>query len=107
MEWTDKESNSPLHLAVNSGDIDTVRTCLDFGAKVDALQENKSTALHFACAQGALPVVQLLLETHLDRVPETGTNILMMKDILNMTPLHRAAMYDHAEVVRYLVEQVR
>ena len=27
-------------------------------------------------------------------------------DILKMTPLHRAVLFDHVEVVKYLVEQV-
>lgn len=85
-----------------------MKACLEFGAKVDALQENKSTALHFACAQGTLSIVQLLFETHRIQKPgDDGKNILVVKDILNMTPLHRAAMYDHSEVVRFLIEQVK
>lgn len=95
-----------MHLAVNSGDPQTVRECLQRGAKVETMQENKSTALHFACAQGNVAIVRILHETYLKNMEEGAMNIMDFKDVLNMTPLHRAALYDHSKVVNYLLTQV-
>ncbi|KAJ8305934.1 hypothetical protein KUTeg_016479 [Tegillarca granosa] len=75
----------PLHSAVNSGD----------------LKEDKSTPLHFACSQGNLEMVQLM---H-DMQPERFGRAVKAADILKMTPLHRAALFDHVAVVEYLVKQ--
>uniref|UniRef100_A0A915HH21 Uncharacterized protein n=1 Tax=Romanomermis culicivorax TaxID=13658 RepID=A0A915HH21_ROMCU len=123
LNLTDKEQATPLHLAVNSGDPETVRTCLQNGAKVDVIQESKATALHYACSQGSLTIVQILYDAFLEYQkqqqgitsgdetddPDVDRNLasflLELKDILNMTALHRAAMYDHEPVVSFLIEK--
>ena len=35
LSHTDKEANSALHAAVNSADLDAVKLCLKYGAKID------------------------------------------------------------------------
>uniref|UniRef100_A0A915JCI6 Uncharacterized protein n=1 Tax=Romanomermis culicivorax TaxID=13658 RepID=A0A915JCI6_ROMCU len=109
LNLTDKELATPLHLAVNSGDPETVRICLENGAKVEATQENKATALHYACSQGSLIIVKILYDHFVEQQTfdddEKYQNILEMKDCLYMTPLHRAAMYDHEPVVSYLIDK--
>lgn len=34
----DKEGNTALHAAVNSGDLKTVEVCLDYGSQIDIQQ---------------------------------------------------------------------
>lgn len=48
-----------------------------------------------------------MFEHHLKTRGESeGRVILLARDNAEMTPLHRAAMFDHVEVVKYLIEQV-
>lgn len=48
------------------------------------LQCDKSTALHFACTQGATPAVKVMLRSY-DRV----LDIVNITDGANQTPLHK------------------
>lgn len=80
-----------------------VRVCLNAGAPVDAKQEDRSTPLHFACAQGSVDMVKLMNEMQ----PERFKNAMQTEDVLQRTPLHRAALFDHVAVVDYLIQLVR
>ena len=66
------------------------------------LQEDKSTPLHFACAQGSLEMIKVMKEIQ----PEKFLSAATTTDILRMTPLHRAAMFNHTEVMRFLLDEV-
>ncbi|XP_041484073.1 transient receptor potential cation channel subfamily A member 1-like isoform X1 [Lytechinus variegatus] len=99
LSFTDKEKNTALHSAVNGGCETAVQVCLEFGAKLDVQQDNKCTPLHLACGQGALRIVEIMLSNY------KTENTLEMRDIEMMTPLHKAAMFDHVDVVRYLLDQ--
>ncbi|XP_072018043.1 transient receptor potential cation channel subfamily A member 1-like [Amphiura filiformis] len=97
----DKEGNSVLHSAVNSGSEEAVRVCLEYGARIDFQQVDKSTPVHLACSQGALEIVKLMFT-----IQDEERKSLFMKDLLQQTPLHKAAMFDHFHVVEYLVKEV-
>ncbi|XP_060594443.1 transient receptor potential cation channel subfamily A member 1-like isoform X2 [Ruditapes philippinarum] len=99
LSFTDKENNMPLHCAVNSGDLKAVKVCLSAGAPVDAKQEDNSTPLHFACAQGSIDMVRMMQEMQ----PERFGIAIKSPDVLKMTPLHRAALFDHVSVVEFLI----
>lgn len=80
---------------------------MKFGAAVDVRQEDSSTPLHLACAQGSLSIVKLLYETHVERTDEDEARLVLeTKDVLDMSLLHRAAMFDHPDVVQYLLDKV-
>ncbi|XP_015208897.2 transient receptor potential cation channel subfamily A member 1b [Lepisosteus oculatus] len=98
INYLDKSSSSPLHLAVHGGNIEVIKLCIDNGAKIDLQQCDKSTALHFACTQGATEAVKLMLSSH-DRVEEV-VNII---DGAHQTPLHKASIFDHVDLVEYLL----
>lgn len=49
------------------------------------LQCDKSTALHFACTQGALEAVKIMLSSY-NKVED----IINIRDGANQTPLHRS-----------------
>ncbi|XP_071478085.1 transient receptor potential cation channel subfamily A member 1-like [Diadema antillarum] len=96
----DKEGNSALHSAVNSGDFAAVKLCLQYGARIDKQQADKSTPVHLASSQGALDMVQLMFSSQ-----DESRKSLRIKDIQNQTPLHKAAMFDHSEVASYLLNE--
>uniref|UniRef100_A0A914VC02 Ion transport domain-containing protein n=1 Tax=Plectus sambesii TaxID=2011161 RepID=A0A914VC02_9BILA len=101
----DREGNTPLHAAVNSGDLASVKICLKYEARIDVKQNDKATAFHLAASQGTFSIVKAMFEQHKAKNPEDYLQILHSRDALEMTPLHRAAMFDHPSVVRYLVEE--
>uniref|UniRef100_UPI00398F7D25 transient receptor potential cation channel subfamily A member 1b n=1 Tax=Pristiophorus japonicus TaxID=55135 RepID=UPI00398F7D25 len=98
--YLDEGNHTPLHLALLGGRIETIKICIDNGAKIDLQEKANSTALHFACLQGAVEVVKLMLSKY-----KGENDILHLLDDIKQTPLHKAATYDHAELVEYLIEQ--
>ncbi|XP_060920300.1 transient receptor potential cation channel subfamily A member 1b [Labrus mixtus] len=98
INYIDKSKSSPLHLAVRGGNIEAIGLCIAMGAKIDQQQNDRSTPLHLACTQGATEVVKLMLSS-IDQVED----IINLTDGANQTPLHRATIFDHAELAEYLI----
>ncbi|XP_021938939.1 transient receptor potential cation channel subfamily A member 1 isoform X3 [Zootermopsis nevadensis] len=99
ISFYDSEGNVPLHSAVHGGDIKAVELCLKSGAKISTQQHDLSTPVHLACAQGAIDIVKLMFSMQ----PAEKKQCLASCDVQKMTPLHCAAMFDHPEIVEYLV----
>uniref|UniRef100_A0A4W3GKR7 Transient receptor potential cation channel, subfamily A, member 1a n=1 Tax=Callorhinchus milii TaxID=7868 RepID=A0A4W3GKR7_CALMI len=96
----DKTHCSPLHLALHGGNMETIKICIENGAKLDFQQDDIPAPLHFACMQGQIKVVKLILSKF-----TAANSILNVLDDVKQTPLHKAAMYDHSHLVEYLIEQ--
>ncbi|CAH1957382.1 unnamed protein product [Acanthoscelides obtectus] len=101
ISFYDSEGNVPLHSAVHGGDYKAVELCIRSGAKISIQQQDLSTPVHLACAQGATEIVKLMFEMQ----PEEKMACLSSCDVQKMTPLHCAAMFDHPEIVEYLVAE--
>ncbi|GAB6022298.1 hypothetical protein CHUAL_006421 [Chamberlinius hualienensis] len=101
MKFYDAEGNDPLHSAVNGGDIKAVQLCLERGARINSQQHDLSTPVHLACSQGALSIIRLMFTLQ----PDEKTLCLSIGDAQKMTPLHCAAMFDHKDIVEYLVHE--
>ena len=95
-----RAGNLPLHGAVDSGDLEAVRVVVEAGAQIDALQEDHSTPLHFACTRGALDMVQLMFELQ----PEKKARCLALRDINGSTLLHRAVRFDFRNIAEFLLK---
>uniref|UniRef100_A0A8C6NTQ1 Transient receptor potential cation channel, subfamily A, member 1b n=1 Tax=Nothobranchius furzeri TaxID=105023 RepID=A0A8C6NTQ1_NOTFU len=100
INYLDKSNSSPLHLAVRGGNIEAIRLCIATGAKIDQQQvpNDRCTPLHLACTQGAIEVVKLMLST-VDQVED----VINLTDGACQTPLHRATVFDHAELAEFLI----
>ncbi|XP_032406614.1 transient receptor potential cation channel subfamily A member 1b [Xiphophorus hellerii] len=98
INYLDKSRSSPLHLAVRGGNFDAIRLCIATGAKIDQQQNDRCTPLHLACTQGAIEVVKLMLST-VDQVED----VINLTDGACQTPLHRATIFDHAELAEHLI----
>uniref|UniRef100_A0A673YE52 Transient receptor potential cation channel, subfamily A, member 1b n=1 Tax=Salmo trutta TaxID=8032 RepID=A0A673YE52_SALTR len=96
----DKSCCSPLHMAVRGGNVDIIKFCIQKGAKIDQQQMDRSTALHFACSQGATEAVKLMLSSY-SRVD----SIINLPDGAYQTPLHRSTIFDHTELAEYLISK--
>ncbi|XP_030385456.1 transient receptor potential cation channel subfamily A member 1 isoform X3 [Scaptodrosophila lebanonensis] len=101
ISFYDSEGNVPLHSAVHGGDIKAVELCLKSGAKISTQQHDLSTPVHLACAQGAIEIVKLMFEMQ----PLEKRICLSCTDVQKMTPLHCASMFDHPDIVEYLVSE--
>lgn len=98
------------------------------GAKISTQQQDLSTPVHLACAQGmvktkpqccdvipvyflpfdkskiitgAIEIVKIMFQMQ----PEEKMGCLVSCDVQKMTPLHCAAMFDHPEIVEYLISE--
>ncbi|XP_022243393.1 transient receptor potential cation channel subfamily A member 1-like, partial [Limulus polyphemus] len=97
----DFDGNTALHTAVNMGNINTLMTCLQRGAPINSQQRDLLTPVHLACAEGATETVKLMFSAK----PEDKMLVLNTWDAQQMTPLHYAAMFNHEDLVEYLVKE--
>ncbi|XP_055886580.1 transient receptor potential cation channel subfamily A member 1-like isoform X2 [Biomphalaria glabrata] len=100
LSFKDRENNLPLHAAVNGGNIKAVKVCLIAGASVKAQQDDGSTPLHFACAQGNFEMIKLMKEIQ----QENFLAAIFILDVMKMSPLHRAAFFNHTTIMEFLLE---
>ncbi|KFW88052.1 Transient receptor potential cation channel subfamily A member 1, partial [Manacus vitellinus] len=98
INFTNNGKCSPLHLAVQSGDLDMIKMCIEFGAQIDLKQNEKCTALHFAATQGATEIVKLMISSYAGE-----ESIIDAVDGNKETLLHRTALFDHYELAEYLI----
>ncbi|XP_015672649.1 transient receptor potential cation channel subfamily A member 1 [Protobothrops mucrosquamatus] len=100
INFINNEKSSPLHLAVQSRDVEMIKMCIEFGAQIDLKQGDNCTALHFAAIQGATEIIELLMSAY------TGEECLINAyDGNKETLLHRAALFDHDEMTEYLISK--
>ena len=85
---------TPLHLAAEAGDVESIRALLDAGTPVDVGDADNSTALDVAAQMGR-DAVKLLVESGAD---------VRHHDNNGMTPLHFASYEGHDDAALYLLE---
>ena len=93
----DDNGNSPIHIAATFGHWNIIQILVtDIHCDVNAAGEYGWTALHYACQGGHISTVKKLNELNCS---------LMESDKHGNTPIHIAAFYGEAAVVRLLVEE--
>ncbi|XP_048113607.1 transient receptor potential cation channel subfamily A member 1a [Alosa alosa] len=101
INYVDKSCNSPIHLALRGGNLEIIKLCMAYGAKINRQQQcDKSTALHSACTQGATEAVKVMLSAC-----QNISDIINITDGCSQTPLHKAAIFDHNELAEYLISK--
>uniref|UniRef100_A0A8D0HGQ3 Transient receptor potential cation channel subfamily A member 1 n=1 Tax=Sphenodon punctatus TaxID=8508 RepID=A0A8D0HGQ3_SPHPU len=98
INFTNNGKCSPLHLAVQSGDLEMIKMCIEYGAQIDLKQNDKCTALHFAATQGATEILKLMMSSYSGDEP-----IIDALDGNRETLLHRTALFYHYELAEYLI----
>lgn len=88
-------ATEPIVEAAKAGDMKTVKSILTADAsKLNALDEEKYTPLHWACIRGHWDVAQFLIDQGADLNIQGGDG---------GTPLNWAVHHDHAEIVRMMI----
>lgn len=96
----DIDGNSLLHLAVNSGVLEVVELCIEYGVRIrQPRRHDKITAFHMACEQGSMPIMEYLVSK------DPAICRITLVDVRGRTPLHMAARKNHANVVEFLLEK--
>ncbi|XP_066924796.1 transient receptor potential cation channel subfamily A member 1-like [Clytia hemisphaerica] len=90
------EKDTALHIAAQGGYIETVKTLISIGAKVNVRTDTDQTPLHLAAIGGQLEVVRYLLMNN----AKVG-----LRDNDQMTPLHKAAQFGRLETLKFLLER--
>jgi ankyrin repeat protein len=92
--WWNKNGQTPLHLAVWNGCVESVKNLLDSYVDPMVLDKHDDTPLHDAARRGHLEIAQLLLDAGavVDAINETGE-----------TPLDLASQSNQSEMVEYLM----
>ena len=85
----DKDGWTPLHFAVNFGDVEIVKFMLNNGAKISP------HLLNLAANGGHLDIVKFLIE-------DCGTDV-NVKSRDGWTPLHYAAKFGDVDIVKFLL----
>lgn len=81
---------SPLHIAVKTQHVDAVKALLELcPISVDGIDENRSTALHYACQIGDDELVSTLIEANA---------YLFALNSSNLRPSQVAIIYDHTSL---------
>ncbi|KAH9104106.1 hypothetical protein LEN26_010297 [Aphanomyces euteiches] len=130
LDAQDKRGSSSLFLAASSGKSDVVQALLDKSASIDLQDNNGKTALHIASEKGHADVVKVLIKgANIDLKDSVGSTALhyaagnghleVVEELLNasadpsienlarMTPIMRASMYNHEQVVALLEKHAR
>jgi len=87
---------TPLHLAVQSGNINRVRELLKQKAEVNARDETRRTPLHYSSQNGHMKIMSLLIKY--------GAKVNVL-DEFKRSPLHWAAGMCHAGTIKALLFQ--
>lgn len=97
----DEEGCSALHLAVFRGFEEVVEELVAAGANVDTRDSEGETPLHTACSHGNVVMVRAILRGLRGQTPFSQGSV---GDHLQMSPLHRAALGGHCDVMRELLD---
>lgn len=98
LEFIDEENSTPLHVAVDAGNVEVVRVLLKFGACPLVIKNDIPPPLHLACSQGKLEMVKAMVHSF-------GIDILHEVDQNKKTPLHYSAFSIHSKsIISYIMD---
>jgi hypothetical protein len=98
VEIADSTGCTPLLIAAQHGQVETVAYLLHHGANLHAVDASRDSATHWAAYKGSRQVLGLL--------SFYDTRQLTTADTYGQTPLHLASLRGHKSVCRYILSHV-
>ncbi|KAF9281888.1 Glycerophosphocholine phosphodiesterase [Mortierella antarctica] len=92
-------THTPLSIACRLGHVEAAKLLIQYGANLDAQDEDGESCLIIAAKHGHVNCVRLLLEG-----PQRRASLELRERYYGWTALHLAAIENHPEVVRILLE---
>ena len=96
-EAHDNRFNAPMHLAVESGDIETVKVLLVAGANPSVQNNDEVLPIHIAAGHGCLDICRILVEDDPNSKNYVDCNL--------QSPLHYAARANQVQIIKYLISK--
>ncbi|KAK3838316.1 MAG: Glycerophosphoryl diester phosphodiesterase family-domain-containing protein [Linnemannia elongata] len=90
---------TPLSIACRLGHVEAVRLLIQYGADLDAQDEDGESCLIIASKNGHVECVKLLISG-----AKKGANLELRERFYGWTALHLAAIENHPEVIKVLLE---
>ena len=97
VEARDNTFNTPMHFAVESGDLETVKVLLLYRANPSVSNDSEVVPMHLAAAQGYIDIARVLLECD-----------DFCKDLLDdqlQSPLHYSAKNNQVSMIKFLISK--
>ena len=102
LELGDSTGCTPLLIAAQHGQVETVAYLVQRGAAISAVDHNRDSAVHWAAYKGSLEVLGLLQYY----APQTAVQ-WTAPDVYGQMPLHLAALRGHVTACRYILQQLQ
>jgi hypothetical protein len=90
---------TPLHMAAREGNMHMVKLLLEKGAKVDIVDKEGNTILHYACHNTNFNSVEIF-----KCIAEKNYDLINKVNKISSTVLHVATQVNNIKLVKYLVE---
>ncbi|XP_059173558.1 transient receptor potential cation channel subfamily A member 1-like [Physella acuta] len=100
LDVKDRENQRPIHSAVGGGNVEVLKQFLKYGADPSCKQDDGLTAVHYAAIQGSLEMLQAMNNLNRKSTLFAADSV----DVQGRTPLHWAAIFNHASVTKYLID---
>uniref|UniRef100_A0A8C2J1T4 Transient receptor potential cation channel, subfamily A, member 1b n=1 Tax=Cyprinus carpio TaxID=7962 RepID=A0A8C2J1T4_CYPCA len=108
--------NTPVMLACCTNNCDAIQFLFKHGAKMCIQNKLGHYAIHTVAFAGAKEAMELVLKIAAEKLSPSSVKIMLssynkVEDIINIrdganqTPLHRATLFDHVELVEYLISK--
>ncbi|XP_019851378.1 PREDICTED: transient receptor potential cation channel subfamily A member 1 homolog [Amphimedon queenslandica] len=97
MSWKDKEYNTPLHFACESGNCEIVKLLLLNNADPLACRMHDVTPLHIAAKEGFIDIASVLLQNDASEIDIADANLL--------SPIHYAAQFGKVKMIEFLLHK--
>ena len=103
----DAHGDTPLHIAVNTNNINMVRLLINHpNINTHIINNMGATSLGCAAWNGYKDIVELLLNTNTNANANANANANINHQMINgWTPLHQATINSHISTVRYLLRK--
>jgi ankyrin repeat protein len=99
VNFRDDDGMTALHHAVSGGNVEVAELLLERGCKLLDKQSNADSAFHLACSQGSLDMVKVIIDNCGLPVEE----VVNAEDSTGQTALHKAAIFNHTETAKFLI----